>query len=249
MAIIGNISEGIRVSAMVAVDAATRLFANVDPLNDLLKLVQKINKIIEEKWNEILPLKQISIAVAQITDFVGARNFVGRLFDILSGRAAWAHPFCDGYPDFLKVMSKCIYLVGDMTSIARWLSNIHILGKWVTESTAQLVSWGKEFKILKGVGDVSCITGAVLNFFDTVRLVCQEICTTGYMREGTWNFCLMFDHLLDVASDIAKIASAVLSNIPAVGEACVAGVAVFGSLLSLGKFFKNEYTDHQLQRV
>lgn len=223
-------------------DGPAKIFANVDPLNDTLHLTQRVYEIAKKvlKW-PVQFFAPISKAISQITDFVGARNFIGRISDIVSGKAAWEKPIAEGVPNFLKVMSKIAYLFTDFTSTVKWLVNIHVLGKWVTETTSQLTSWGKEFQLLKGIGDVSRITGALLNIVDTVRLIAKEIMSRGYFIQGRFNGSLVIDHLLDLACDVTKVAASVLSNIPGVKEVYSLVSLAVGSAASLAKFFKKSY--------
>jgi hypothetical protein len=247
MAMIGCAAEALKTGAKVGqhvsewlFDGPKNVFGNIDPLSDLLKLIQRINEI-AKPYIELLPLQHIANAVSKITDFVNARNWIGRISDIASGRAAWDHPFGVNFPDILKVASKCAYLIGDFAATAKWLSSIEILGAWVKDSTAQLVTWGKEFNILKGIGDVSCVTGALLNIADTVRLIVKETLDGGYLRNGRLQFGLLLDHVLDVAYDDTKVAASVLSNIPGVPIVFTLVSLAVGSTLSLGKFFKKTY--------
>lgn len=222
------------------VDGPKRLFADVDATADLLKLVSRIQKIFEPII-QMLPLKRISEACVAITDFVNARNFIGGLHDLISGKAAWENPFSLRCPDLLKVASKLSFLVGDLASLAHWLSSIHLLGEWVNSATAQIVTWGKEFNLIGGIGDFSCITGALLSISDTVRMIVKEFLTDGYFKEGRMKWSLLTDHLIDVAYDISGIASTVLSNIPGVPAVLGMISMAVGSSLSLSRFFKKEY--------
>lgn len=236
MAVVGSAAEGLCAGARVAqsvsnwfVDGPKNVFGNIDPLSDLLKLIQRINEIVKP-WIEMLPLQRISKAVSHITDFVNARNFIPRLSDIVSGRLA---------P--LKELSKLAYLVGDFASTAKWLSSIEVLGSWVKDATAQFVSWGKEFNILKGIGDVSCLTGALLNISETVRLVIKEFTAEKYFAHGRLKLSLLVDHVVDLAYDVTKVAASVLSNIPGVHMVVTTISLAIGATLSLGKFFKKTY--------
>jgi hypothetical protein len=222
------------------VDGPKNVCANIDPLTDVMKLVQRINDIFKPFFT-FFPLQQISSCFANITEFVGARSFFGRISDLVSGKAAWEKPLSDNVPNFLRIASKCAYLIGDFASTAKWLCSIQILGAWVKDSTAQIVSWGKEFNILKGICDVSCVTGALLNMTDTVRLIIDEFKHDAYIKQGRLNVSLVVDHVLDVASDVVKIGAAVLSNIPGVNIIFTLVSLSIGSILSLGKFFKKTY--------
>lgn len=247
MAVVGNVANGAWEASVVAqnvgnwlLDGPKNVFANVDPLSDLLKLIQRINDIFKPIV-EIFPLKQIAEGVSHVTDFIGARKFIDRISDLVSGRAAWDKPFSDHFPNLLKVASKCVYLIGDFASTAKWLSTVNILGSWVKDSTAQIVTWGKEFNLLKGIGDVSCITGSLLNMADTVRQIVTEAARGGYFEQNKLRLSLLVDHVLDVAFDTAKIAAAVLSNIPGVHFVFTAISLAIGSTISLTKYFKKTY--------
>jgi hypothetical protein len=247
MAVVGNVAncawEATRVAQHVGnwlVDGPKNVFSNIDPLTDLLKLVQRINDIFKP-IADFPPLKQIADSFSHITDFVNARNFIGRISDIVTGKAGWDKPFSKNFPDLLKIASKCAYLIGDFAATAKWLSSIHILGAWVKDSTAQMRTWGKEFNILKGIGDVACVTGSLLNFADTVRLIVQESMRDGYFKSGQLKLSLLADHVVEIACDTAKIAAAVLSNIPGVNIIFTMISLAVASTLSLGKFFKKTY--------
>ncbi len=247
MCVLGNVANGALEAGRIAqaggnwlVDGPKNVLANVDPLSDFMKLVQRINDIFKP-FVEIMPLRHISEAFSHITDFVSARGFIGRISDLVSGKAGWEKPFSENFPDLLKIASKCAYLIGDFASTAKWLAMINILGAWVKDSTAQIVTWGNEFNILKGIGDVSCITGALLSIADTVRLIVSEIRRDGYFTDKKLKISLFLDHVLDVASDTVKIAAAVLFNVPGVHILFVTASLAIGSTLSLMKFFKKTY--------
>ncbi len=221
-------------------DGPKNVLANVDPLSDFLKLINRVNDIFKP-FVEIFPLKQIAEHVSQITEFISARTFISRLSDIVSGKAGWEKPFSEHFPNLLRIASKCMYLIGDFASTARWLSTINVLDSWVKDSTAQFVTWGKPFNLLKGIGDVSCVTAALLNMADTVRQIVQEAARGGYFEKNRLKLSLLVDHVLEVASDTAKIAAAVLSNIPGVHVIFTAISLAIGSTLSLAKYFKKTY--------
>jgi hypothetical protein len=255
MCVLGNVANGALEAARIAqasgnwlVDGPKNVLANVEPLSDVMKLVQRINDIFKP-FVEIMPLRQIAEAFSHITDFVNARNFVGRISDLVSGKAGWDKPFSENFPDLLKIASKCAYLIGDFASTAKWLSMINILGAWVKDSTAQIVTWGKEFNILKGVGDVACITGALLNMADTVRLIVKEAVRDGYFKDNKLKLGLLVDHVLDVAYDTSKVAAAVLSNIPGVHIIFAMISLAIGSTLSLAKFFKKTYCIEEASKL
>jgi hypothetical protein len=222
------------------VEGPKHLFSDVDATADLLMLVQRVHSIFEP-FIQIMPLKRIAEAVTSITDFVSARSFIGGIHDIISGKAAWEKPFSVHFPDVLKVASKLVFLVGNCMDLASWLSSFHVLGEWVKSSTAQIVTWGKEFNILQGIGDVTCITGALLNIADTIRLILQEALTDGYFKNGSLKLSVLTDHLIDIAYDISSIAASVLSNIPGVPVVMTTVSLAVGSTLSLGRFFKGIY--------
>lgn len=231
MAFVGNVAnfawEGAQAAQRAGnwlLDGPKNVLSNVDPLSDVLKLVQRVNEILGG------PLKQIAEAFSRVTECLNARNFIGRISDIISGRL-----------DVLKELSKIAYLFGDVASTAKWLSSINVLGSWVKDSTAQIATWGKEFNLLKGIGDVSCVTGALLSIADTVRQILKEVATGGYIQEGRLKLGLLLDHVLAVAYDTTKVAAAVLSNIPGVHVLFTTVSLAIGSSLSLAKFFKKTY--------
>ena len=135
MAVIGNgatcvfeAARAVQCASNWVIDGPKNVFANVDPLSDLMKLIQRINDIFKP-YLELIPLQQISECFSHITDFVNARNFIGRISDIVSGKSGlWDKPFTDDFPDLLKLASKCAYLIGDFAQTAKWLSSINVLG-------------------------------------------------------------------------------------------------------------------------
>ncbi len=221
-------------------DGPRQLFADVDATTDLLKLAQRIHAIFEPII-QIIPLKQFAHAATAITEFVDARNFIGSFHDLISGTAAWDTPFSAHFPDLLKVASKLVFLIGDLGALASWLSSIHVLGEWVKTSTAQIVTWGKKFNILDGIGDVSCITGALLSIADTIRLIVKETVLEDYFKNGRLNMSKLADRLIDIAYDVSSIAASVLSNIPGVPAVMSLVSLAVGSTLSLARFFKRQY--------
>ena len=219
------------------VDGPKRIFNDVGATSDVLKLVQKVNELFLP-FVEITPLQPISAAVRHVTDFIGARGFIGRIAEIVSGDAAWTNPFDGNTPNFLRLSSKIVFLVGDISTTLKWLSSIDVLDKWFAEGTARIATWGNEFKVLKGVGDVSCVAGSLLSIADTARLVMKEMQHDRYVRNGHIDSSLIADHVLDVASDITKISAAVLSNIPGVHVVFVTSALAIGAGISIGKFYK-----------
>jgi hypothetical protein len=230
------------------VEGPKRLFADVDATTDFLKLVQRINSIFAA-FVEILPLKRIADGVTSVIDLVDARNIVGCISDLISGKAAWKNPFSDTFPDLLKVASKLVFLIGDTVSLSSWLSSVHVLGEWVKSSTAQIVTWGKEFNVARGIGDACCVIGSMLNIADTIRLSIRELTTDGYIKDGVLKWRLLRDHLIDVAYDITCIAASVLSNIPGVPAVMATASLAIGSTLSLGRFFIAEFQDKEARNV
>jgi hypothetical protein len=215
------------------VDGPRNVVANVDALSDSLKLAQRINEIFKP-FIDLFPLRQMCKAFSAITDFVSARKCIDRIGDILSGSRALI-------PNLLKIASKCAYLVGDIASTARWLSSIHILGAWVKNSTAQLVTWGKEFNVLKGIGDVSCITGALLDIADTIRQMVYEAAHMELFTSARHRMSVFAGRVLDLAYDITKVAAAVFYNIPGVPILLTTVSLALGNILSLTKFFVKKH--------
>jgi hypothetical protein len=214
-----------------------RLLSDVDATSDFLKLVRRVNDIFRPIF-QMLTLQSIANGMAAFTDFVDARSFIGTISDLISGKAAWEKPLSAHFPNVFKVASKLAFLVGDLGVMASWLSSVHVLGAWVKSSTAQIVSWGKEFNILDGIGDVSCITGSLLSLADTMRIVLQEVLTGGYFENGCLKLSLLTDRFIDIASDISNIAASILVNIPGVPSVMSLVALAVGSTLSLGRFFK-----------
>lgn len=227
-------------------DGPRHIFADVDATGDLLKLIHRVHSIVDPIV-QILPLKRIAEAVTAITDFVNARNLISGLYDLVSGAAAWEKPFSANVPNLLKVASKAMFLIGDIGSLAEWLSSIQVLGEWVKKSTAQIVTWGKPFQVLAGIGDFSCITGSLFNLADTIRLMVRESMTDGYIKNGRLKVSALVDRVIDVASDISAIAASVLSNIPGVPAVMSMISLAVGSTIALGKFFKKIYWEAPLE--
>lgn len=222
------------------IDGPRHIFDDIDATSDLLSLVQRVEAIFEPVL-QIAPVKCLAEAVTAITDFVAARDIVGSLHDLLSGVAAWESPFSQSFPNLLQVASRVAFLVGDIGAVVGWLSSIHVLGEWTKTATAQIVTWGKPFPILDGVGDVSCITGSLLNIADTVRLIVKEFVVERSWSGGRLTMGRLLDHGIDIAYDISGIAASVFANIPGVPAMLATISLAVGSTLSLGKFFKELY--------
>lgn len=237
---IGKCFEVVQHAASWLIDGPRQIFQDVDATADLLRLAQRVQAIFAPIIR-ILPLQRIAEGVRAITDFVNARNFVGGIYDIVTGNAAWEKPFSEHVPNLLKVASKLVFLIGDFGSLAEWLSSIRVLGAWVKDSTARLVTWGKEFNILGGIGDVTCAVGSLLSLGETIRLIVQEAITERYFKEGIFKTGLLTDHLLDIAYDVSGIAASILSNIPGVPAVLSLVSLAVGSTASLGRFFKKTY--------
>jgi hypothetical protein len=224
------------------VDGPKQLLSDVDATTDLLKLTQRIHRIIEPII-QFMSLKLVAEAATNIVEFFNARNFAGTISDLVSGKAAWEKPFSEHFPNLLKVASKLSFLIADIGLLAGWLSSVHVLGEWVKTSTAQLVTWGKKFNVLQGICDVSCITGSLLSLGDTIRIIVQEVLEEGVRRDGRLNPSRVLDHCIDIASDITSIAATVLLNIPGVPIVMATVSLAIGSTLALGRFFKKTYFD------
>lgn len=238
--VIRECGEAVQSSALWLIDGPKHVFADVDATGDLLQLAQRVHELFEP-FLQFYPIKRFIEGVSAITEFINARKFMSGLNDLISGKAAWEKPFAEGIPNFFKVAAKMIFMVGDLGLLAGWLSSIQVLGAWVKDSTAQIVSWGKEFNVLNGLGDVTCIAGSLLSICDTIRLMLHEVFSTGYMQRGTLKLSLLADHLLDLAGDIASLASSILANIPCVAGMWVVISSAVGSIVSLSHFFKNTY--------
>ena len=236
--VVGGFSEATRVAQNVSAwltHGPTMIFNDVDATHDLLMLTQRVQRI-SEKIFPFLPLKHISEAVSSVTEFTNVRNIFSGIHDLVSGKSAWEKPFSETCPNFLRIASKCVFIVGDLASLAGWLSSIHLLEAWVKYSTARVVTWGNEFNVLHGIGDTVCVVGSLLSIADTVRLAVDEMKTDGYVKNGHIKSGLVADHLIDVASDISSVAGAILSNIPGVPSLAAVVPFAIGSTLSLGRF-------------
>ena len=221
-------------------DGPRHILSDSEATTDFLKLVQRVNGIFAHIV-ELVPLKLFVDGVTAITEFANVRTIVSGLHDLFTGKAAWDTPFSSHFPDVLRVASKMAFVVGDMTNVASWLSSLHILSDWVKSSTAQVVSWGKKFNLMQGIGDVSCITGSSLSIADTVRLILKENLTEGYFKTEKMRWRALADHVVDIASDISSIAAAILSNIPGVPAVLSLISLAIGSTLSIGRFFMKIY--------
>jgi hypothetical protein len=235
-----GVAYGIQNMFSWLLDGPRQLLNDSDATTDLLKLVQRVNGVFDQII-ELVPLKLFVEGVTAITEFANVRSIVSGLHDLFTGKAAWETPFCSNFPDLLKVASKMAFVVGDMASVATWLSSLHILGDWVRSSTAQIASWGKKFNVMQGIGDASCITGCLLNIADTVRLILKENLTEGHFKTEKMRWRALADHVVEIASDVSGIAAAILSNIPGVPAVLAIISLAIGSTFSLGRFFMKIY--------
>jgi hypothetical protein len=234
---------GIHEAAKWFTDAAKEVFKDVGPLSDVLKLTQNVSTIAQAIFLSS-PLAQASKTLANITDFISARGFTSRVADLVSvgtnrrdGEVVWPHP--------LWVANKVVGLIGDITSSVRWLTSISAFGQALSEKIRDLtvqIGSSRTFNVLKGVGDISCITSSALDIADVARQAVENFHGGhGYVRNGHLMMKTIGEHALSVAGDIAKIAMCILANVPGVKPLFIAVAGSVGAISSLAKFLVSKY--------
>lgn len=247
MSFVDFVSHAVRTGAVCAqhsavwlLDGPKRVLNDVKATTDALKLAQKVNEIAVVVFDN-QAFQSVARAFSSVTDFFGARNIIGAVYDLMSGKAAWDNPIDAKTPNYWSVLSKVAFTVGDLGTTVKWLSNVNLLGPWVRNCTAQIGTWGREFNLLKGIGDVSCVTGTALDLCDLRRQIRDEFAAGGYFRGGRFQLLTATKHALSLVSDITKIAGPILSNIPGVNIMYSTVAATIGTASSLGKFFAEQY--------
>jgi hypothetical protein len=247
--IAGNVIQGLAQGGQAVqqgliwlTDGPKRVFSNVNPMSDALKLFQRINDIVKAIFASS-PIDQVSKAFGHVTDFIGARGIVGRVADLVSFRGAWEVPLFNG-PNFLWVGNKVASLFGDIGSTVKWMASLNVFGSALSAqikgATGQFC-FGNAFNLLKGVGDFSCITSSLFDLADIARQAIDRIQQGTYFRDGAFMAKTAWCHAFTAASDVARVAGCVLSNIPGVHMVYSAIAGGIGSFTSLGKFYVEQY--------
>jgi hypothetical protein len=223
-------------------DGPMRLFSDFSATAEMLRLIQNVQKI-TQIFVKNVPLERIADGVSGIVGFIDARDIIPCTHDLVSGAAAQKDPLGPNMPNILNVARTVCTLVQDAMSVTRWLVSIKVLGEWITKSTARIALWGRSFVVFDGICDTAAIVGAIFGIADSARLIASESQQGGYWSKGKYTPSRLVGRCLDIANNICTIASSVLSNIPGVPlvYACVS--SAIGSIVSLGKFFKEQYLD------
>jgi hypothetical protein len=237
-----NVAETVQATAVWLTHGLKLVFSDVDATGDLLRLTKSAQKV-AQTFARIIPLELIAEGISSVVEFINARDIIGCVHDLVSGDAAKKNPISPQIPNFLNVARKLCTLVQDVTASIGWLVSVKILDEWVTKCTARIVSWGKAFVVLDGVCDVASIAGSLIGIVDSARLIAKEAMEGMYWRDGKFVPSKLIDRGLDVAMDVCWIASSVLNNIPGISTVYMYVSSSVGSLISLGKFFKEKYLD------
>jgi hypothetical protein len=237
-----NVADTVQSAAVWLTHGPKLVFSDINATGDLLRLTQNAQKV-ADTFARIIPLDLIADGVSSVVEFLNARDIVGCVHDLVSGEAAKENPISPGVPNFLNVAQKLCTLIQDVTSFIGWLVSVKILDEWVTKCTATIVSWGKAFVVLDGICDVASIAGSLFDIADSARLIAKEAMEGLYWLDGKFVPSKLIDRCLDVAMDICWIASSVLNNIPGMSTVYMYVSSGVGSMISLGKFFKEKYLD------
>ena len=244
MATIDNVLHGLHCTGVWLTDGPKRVFNNVGAMSDALKLTQRVSEIAKAILS-FNPIENVTKMLGHVCEFIGARNIVGRVADLVSFKDAWANPLCGGV-NFFWVGNKVSSLIGDISSTVKWLASIDVFGSalssQIRNTTGQFLSWGNPFNILKGIGDFSCVTSSLFDLADIARQAIHEMFDGGkYMVDGQFKAKTAGSHVFGTVWNIAKIAGCVLSNIPGVQMVYCAVAGTVGAVTSLGKFYVKEY--------
>ena len=222
-------------------DGPKRVFNDVNAMSDALKLTQKVSEIAKAVFS-FSPIEQAAKALGNVTEFVSARGIIGKIADLVSFKGAWDAPM-DGKPNFLWIANKVTGLVGDVSSTVKWLASVNVFGEALSAQIrgATLHIGSQTFSVLKGAGDVSCITSSLVDMADIARQAITNLRYGRYVRNGSLMVKTVGCHALGFVGDIVKVAGCVLSNIPGVNLVWGAIAGSVGSLLSLGKFYVQQY--------
>lgn len=237
-----NVADTVQAAAVWLTNGPKLVFNDVGATGDLLRLTKNAQKV-AETFARIIPLDLIAEGISGVIEFINARDLVGCVHDLVSGNAAKENPISSHTPNFLNVARTLCTLVQDITSFIGWLVSVKILDEWVSKCTATIVSWGKAFVVLDGICDVASIAGSLFGMIDSVRLIAKEAMEGVYWLNGTFVPSKLIDRCLDIAMDICWIASSVLNNIPGIPTVLMYVSSGVGSMISLGKFFKEKYLD------
>jgi hypothetical protein len=233
---IENILHGLQCTAVWLTDGPKRVFSNVNPMSDALRLTQRVSEIAKAIFS-YSPIEYVAKALGNITDFIGARSIIGRVADLVSPQGAWSNPFWIG--------NKFSSLIGDISSTVKWMASINVFGESLSSAirnaTGQFVSWGNPFNLLKGVGDFSCITSSLFDIADIARKAFDEFHNGGYLQDGAFKAKTAGSHFCGMVWFVAKVSGCILSNIPGVHVVCSAVAGAVGALSSLGKFYVEQY--------
>jgi hypothetical protein len=235
-----RISEMASRAAFWATDVPKQVFADVSAMSDALKIVQRINDL-ARPLIELDNLRLLSDAVSHVTNFIGARLFIGRIADIVA-TSTGRDPITPTHPNILRLARLSIQLVGDVCLAVKWLASIHVLDQWIMNATARIGSWAHEFNVMRGIVDLTYTAGNMIGLADTARMSIFAMKNGHYRTHaGHLNAGLLASHALDVAAYITKITATVLLNIPTLNVVFGTVALGIGSSLELGKFFNRTY--------
>ena len=223
----------------VAFAYARDVFNDTGAMSNFLKLVQRISDLVAAVWASS-PIADAAKALKFVTDFISARNIVGRTADLF---ATGGHSVC-------WIAGKIASYIGDVASTTGWLASVNIFGPEIGKKILETSFWmirGKSVTLLKGVGDFSCVTSSVLDIADIANDTFHEIRTgRNFRSQDGYEIRKMGCHVFSVLGDIARITSVFLNVCGAalVYSACV-GIAA--ETMALVKFYvKNYWDEHAL---
>ena len=217
------------------------VLGDMNATSDLLRLVINATMFCEKTFH--LPtLQLLAKAFVNITEFSSARSWLSRSYDVFSGEAATKEKIWGGY-DYLRVVSKAIYLVNDICTTMKWLASIGVLGEIAAKEIATIQVFGKAIAVTVGrIGTIATLVGTIPNLVDNLRLVVKYSGPRRDMLERERKSRLV-GFSLDTVSDICRIAGVILFTVsnPWIPFLALV-VSTIGTLISLGKFYYTEST-------
>ena len=223
----------------VAFGYMKKVFDDTGAMSNFLKLVQRISDLVAAVWASS-PIADAARALKSVTDFISARNIVGRTAEL----------FATGGQSIWWIAGKLASYIGDISSTTGWLASVNVFGPEIGKKILETSFWmirGKSVTLLKGVGDLSCFASSVLDIADIANDTFREIRTGRYFHDaGGYKVRTMGCHVFSVLGDIARITSVFLNVCGAalVYSACV-GIAA--ETMALVKFYiKNYWAEHAL---
>lgn len=218
--------------ALSVIHVISKIFKDSDALSSVVRLASNGIDIMGRMGVRSLCFEPLSNSFNSILTFLSAKSILHKLDSLASGEDA-KKDVPRGEVNFLRVISKLSMGVADVINGAKWLTKVGILDdRWSKcSATIPLPFFGRSLNVNVSHAQAAFgIAGSATNFASTVRKMVRE----GDLSLKTW---------LSLASDISRIASTVLFQIPVapcVFWGIVAGSA--GTVASLTSFIYDAAT-------